>query len=116
MTSAHEVLANKEIDILLDTIHEKVYIRGEKLDSKDLGSQSTTVEIVTTLLENFGQEVSNDQFSISSYSKQRNQMLGKIILPLQELIKSKCKQELHIECSGSLYDFTLILNEKKLTI
>ncbi len=116
LTNSNEVLANKDIDILLDAINNKVYIRSEKLDSKDLGSQSTTVEVFAKLLENLGQEVDNNQFAVSSYSKQRNQMLGKIILPLQELIKSKLNEELHVECTGSLYDFALTLNEKKLTI
>lgn len=116
LTNSNEVLANKEIDILLDAINNKVYIRSEKLDSKDLGSQSTTVEVFAKLLENLGQEVDNNQFAVSSYSKQRNQMLGKIILPLQELIKSKINEDLHVECVGSLYDFSLTLNEKKLTI
>ena len=116
ITNMNDILSNEDIDILLDAINNKVYIRGEKLDSKDLGSQSTTVEVFAKLLENIGQEVDNKQFAVSSYSKQRNQMLGKIILPLQELIKTKLNEELHVECTGSLYDFSLILNEKKLTI
>jgi hypothetical protein len=74
------------------------------------------VEVFAKLFEYLGQEVSNDQFAVSSYSKQRNQMVGKILLPLQELVKKKLNEDLHVECTGSLYEFTLVLNEKKLTI
>jgi hypothetical protein len=62
------------------------------------------------LLENPGKDISNKQLPISSYSKNKNDMLGKIVIPLLSLIEKKTKKKLPLICKGSLYDFTMRLD------
>jgi hypothetical protein len=64
---------NKE-DIILDTINDRVYLYGQKLTSKDLHSQNTTVEILGLLVKNINKEITNKSLPISSYSINKNEM------------------------------------------
>ena len=102
--------------ILLDCIEWKLYVNWKDITSKDLVSQSSTVEILDYLISNLWQTVSNKDLPYSSYSTQRNQMAGKIILPLKKLTKKYFGKEIDLECSGWLGWFNLILSEKEIKI
>ena len=39
------------------------------------------------LIENIGKEVSNSQLPVSTYSQNKSEILGKVILPIQKLAK-----------------------------
>jgi hypothetical protein len=39
------------------------------------------------LLEHIGQEVSNDNLPISTYSQNKNEILGKVVLPIKKIAK-----------------------------
>jgi len=71
----------------LDTINNKIYLRGKKLTSKELHSQTTTVDILRILLNNINKDIPNKSLPQSSYSKNKNEMLGKIVLPLISLLE-----------------------------
>ena len=75
-----------------------MYINGRKLTSEDLHSQTATVDIMKILIENTGKDISNKDFSLSSYSKNKNDMLGKIVLPLIELIEKETNKKLPLIC------------------
>jgi hypothetical protein len=60
--------------------------------------------------------MSNDLFPISSYSKNKNEMFGKIVIPLIDLISVRCKQKLPLICKGSIYEFYLKLNSSDIAI
>jgi hypothetical protein len=79
-------------------INNKMYINGRKLTSEDLHSQTATVDILKILMENTGRDVSNKDFIVSSYSKNKNDMLGKIVLPLIELIEKETGKRLPLIC------------------
>ncbi|MEI6775059.1 MAG: hypothetical protein WCL18_10220 [bacterium] len=79
-------------------INNKMYINGRKLTSEDLHSQTATVDILKILMENTGRDVSNKDFALSSYSKNKNDMLGKIVLPLIELIEKETGKRLPLIC------------------
>lgn len=102
--------------LVLDTINNKMYLNGIKLTSQDLHSQSATIEILKILINNSGVDIHNDQFPISSYSKNKNEMFGKIVIPLVDLISDRCKQKLPLICKGSIYDFYLKLNQSDIEI
>lgn len=104
------LLENQKKWLLLDTMNNKIYLDGKKLTSQDLHSQSATIEILKMLLENPGKDISNKELPISSYSKNKNDMLGKIVLPLLSLVEEKTWKKLPLVCKGSLYDFTIKLN------
>lgn len=102
--------------IILDKIANKIYINGQALTSKNLVSQSSTIEILDILIDAMGKSIDSKQLPSSSYTKQRNQMLGKIILPLKELTKSMLGKEINLECTWSLYQFYIKLDEKVIKI
>jgi len=84
--------------ILLDMINNKMYIHGRKLTSSDLHSQTATVDILKILIENIGKDIPNTMFGSSSYSKNKNDMQGKIIIPLIELINKEFGKKLPLVC------------------
>jgi hypothetical protein len=75
-----------------------MYLNGQKLTSQDLHSQSATIEILKLLIKNSGKDVGNSSFPSSSYSKNKNEMFGKIVIPLIDLMYDRCKQKLPLIC------------------
>ncbi len=106
----NKLVENQKKWLLLDVMNNKIYLDGKKLTSQDLHSQSATIEILKMLLWNPGKEISNKDFPVSSYSKNKNDMLWKIVLPLISLVEQKTKKKLPLVCKGSLYDFTMRLD------
>ncbi|MEI7478079.1 MAG: hypothetical protein WCJ81_06410 [bacterium] len=53
----------------------KIYIQGQKLTSKDLHSQTGTIEMLMTALPQIGSDISNKQLPLSTYSKSKNDMV-----------------------------------------
>lgn len=102
--------------ILLDMVNNKIYINGRKLTSEDLHSQTGTVDILKILIENIGKDISNKDLPTSSYSKNKNDMLGKIVLPLIELIEKETGKKLPLICKWSIYEFYLKLNPSDVEI
>ncbi len=103
----------KKLDgLLLDTIWKKIYADWRKLTSHDLKSQATTVETIMILLQHLWQEVSNKDFPISSYSKNKNEMVWKILVPLRKLMKNLCNIDIDISCIGWLYDYYMRMDPK----
>jgi hypothetical protein len=83
---------------LLDTLNNKIYLNGQKLTSQEIHSQSATIEIMQILIQNLGKDISNKDLPLSSYSKNKNEMLGKIVLPLIELLEKKTGKKLPLIC------------------
>ena len=93
--------------LILDMINSKIYFDWIKLTSKDIPSQNTTIEVLNKLLLNIWVEISNKEFSSSSYTWNKNEMLGKILLPLIKFIEEKTGEKLSITCKWSITDFYL---------
>lgn len=110
------IIKNHKTWILLDMISNKIYIKGRKLTSEDLHSQTATVDILKILIENIGKDIPNKDFITSSYSKNKNDMLGKIVLPLIELIEKETGKKLPLICKWSIYEFYLKLNASDIDI
>lgn len=102
--------------ILLDSIEWKIYVNGKDITSKELLSQTTTVEVLDCLISRFGETIASKELPYSSYTRQRNQMAWKILLPLKKLTKKYFWKEIDLDCSGGLGWFSLILNEKEIKI
>ncbi len=112
----NDILNDEKDWILFDWIEWNIYVNWIWLTSKDLASQSSTVEIMQVLLSHFWECVSSKELPYSSYSRQRNQMAGKIILPLKKMTKKYFGKEIDLDCVGWLWWFNLILNEKNIKI
>lgn len=106
-----KLLGSKESIIILDSINKKIYINWKKLTSKEILSQTSTIEILEKLLYNIGIDVRNNEFGYSSYSKNKNEMLWKIILPLNRLIERQYWKKLPIVCSGSMTEYYVKLEQ-----
>ena len=85
--------------MLLDTIRGKIYIGGEKLTSKDIHSQNTAIDMLKILIENIGNDVSNSKLPVSTYSQNKNEILGKVVLPVKKLAHQYFGKELPLVCS-----------------
>lgn len=105
-----------KIDLLLDAIENGIYIRGEKLTSKEIPSSSATVEILSILLDNLGKSISNSQLPESSYARDRNEIQSKIVSPLVKIIKTKTRKSLPLKISGGLVEFKMKLDPSDLDI
>lgn len=111
-----EAISMASTGILLDTITKKLFINGEKINSKDILSQNTTVNILSLLFENLWKDIENSELPRSSYSKNKNEMTGKIILPLLKLIERKLWYQLPLVCKGTMWEFYLKLNKPEVDI
>ncbi|MEI7558670.1 MAG: hypothetical protein WCJ45_08005 [bacterium] len=65
--------------MIFDCIDGKIYINNELTNHKEILSQSGTVEIMKVIFENMGKYVNNSKLPVSSYTKNKNEMVGKII-------------------------------------
>jgi len=111
-----EVLLNLGDCLFLDAVNNKIYLHWKKLTSKDILSQTSTIEIMKIAIENIWQEITNRKLPPSSYSKNKNEMVWKIISPLTHFIKEKTWIELPFSCTGSLWNFFIKLNPSSLKI
>jgi len=111
-----ELFAKHKTWILLDVEANRVYINGEKITSEHLKSQTTTVELLNKLLDKQWESVSNTAFLPSSFTRQQNQMIGKILWPLRKLCKKVFNKEIEIKCVGTLRKFTITLEEKEIPV
>ncbi len=103
------ILKDQTDGILLDTIGGRIYIKGIKLTSKDIHSQNTTIDMLKLLLENMGKEVSNSKLPVSSYAQNKNEILGKVVLPIRKISKEYFDTELSLTCSGGITEYYLRL-------
>jgi hypothetical protein len=69
-------------------IKKKVLVKGEKVNHKVLCSQSATIEIMMYLLDHIDEFIPNHLLPPSAYSKTKNEMVSKILLPLQDIMKN----------------------------
>lgn len=81
------IVAKENDCILLDTIGSKIFVRGLRLTSKEIHSQTTTIDMMKLLLENVGKEIPNSALPSSSYSQNKNELVGKVVLPMRKIAK-----------------------------
>lgn len=62
-------------------------------------------------LQHVGVDISNKQFPLSSYSKSKNDMVGKIVSPLIKIVRDRINKDLPIECYGGMYEYYLKLKK-----
>lgn len=112
--SHNEILLKEISGIILDKVYSKVYIQWQKITHKELVSQSATTEIITKLIQNKWNYVHSSEFPVSSYSKNKNEMLGKIVVPFMNLMKNMFSAQVHIDCIGGMYDFQVKIHDHDL--
>lgn len=98
--------------IWFDLLKKKIRVNGEKINHTTICSQSATIEIMLYLFNHLWEFVPNHKLPASTYSKNKNEMISKIILPLQQLVAKKFWEQLEIQCSGTLYERSICLKNK----
>lgn len=111
-----DLVTDTEHDLILDMVHGKIFVQGKKLTSQELCSQNATAEVLRYLMSKSNCNVSNKVLALSSYSKNKNEMFSKIILPLKKLIKERLNKYLPLDCSWSLGEFFIRLWKHDLKI
>jgi mevalonate kinase len=87
----------RKIELLFDTINNKIYIKGRGFDSSSLPSQKATIEILQKLLRAKGKKLKNTELP-KSYAENRYDLQSKITAPLSRLVP------LRFEISGGMYE------------
>lgn len=106
----NEIFATHKEWLLLDAINNRIYLNGRKLNSNDIPSQTTTINILDKLIDNIGKDIPNRSFDVSSYSKNKNEMIGKIVIPLVSLLERELWKKFPLICKGSIHDFYMKIN------
>jgi len=88
-----------------------MYWNGKAVTSKDLKSQSTTIQLLDLLLKNVGEDVKSSLLPHSSYTKNKTEMIGKITAPLMHFIEEQSGEKLVVRCSGGLSDFSICMEK-----
>jgi len=112
----NELMAIKGQDILLDCTNNKLYVNDKKVTSEELHSQTTTIDVLQMLMKHIGKDVHNKQLPASSYSKNKNTMLSKIVIPFIKLTKKELKKDFPLICKWMLYDFYMRLGKTDIKI
>ena len=112
ITDINDIL-KKNNRFILDTVSNKIFFNGKKITSQDLHSQSWTIDILKLLLNIYWEDVSNKKLWQSSYSKNKNEMIWKIIIPFIKLFEKKTWEKLQLICKWSIYDFYLKIKLSK---
>lgn len=99
--------SKEEIDVLLDAVEEKIYIQGQPISSKELHSQTTTIELLRQLIESENHHISNSEMRRSSYSTNRNELQSKILTPFSRLIERRTGKRLSIKINGGFEEFNV---------
>ncbi len=103
----------KNFDVVLDIDKWKVYIKGQKLTSKQIHSQSKLVEILYYCLYKPKTRIKNTEFIPSSYTKNKSEFTGKIIYPFINLIKKYLNKEMVFSLQESFTGFEVYFDPKK---
>lgn len=102
-------------DIILDLVKKRIHILGHQCTSEELFSQYTTIELLSTYIQNNKQTINNKLLSPSTYTKNKNELISKVIKPFVKLVKEKLWRNIAIDCiwSNSYYDIEFDLNNLK---
>ena len=111
-----DIIKKEKTWFLLDSISWKIFLNWVKLTSKDIKSQSTTIELFDLLLQNLWEDTHNNQLSASTYASQQNQMLWKIVMPFVKLVEREYWEKLPLICKWSLRQFYVRLEQSNIRI
>jgi len=92
----------QHIDLFLDMIGHKIYVKGAALTSKDIHSAKETITLLWFLLNHLDQTVPGNDLPTSSYTSDRTALQGKITGPLIEVVDRLIGKRLPLIVSGSL--------------
>lgn len=102
----------KNMDVLLDAVSEGIYIRGEKLTSKDIRTATITIPIVHMLMKNAGKEIQKSLLPQSHYLADRNEFQSKVASPLVRAIEKRLNRRISFNVHGKVVNFSVRFEPK----
>ncbi|OGF36470.1 hypothetical protein A2482_04175 [Candidatus Falkowbacteria bacterium RIFOXYC2_FULL_48_21] len=102
----------KTMDVLLDSVDEDIYIRGEKLTSKDIRTATITIPVVKMMMENVGKEIQKSLLPQSHYLADRNEFQSKIASPLVRAIEKRLNRRISFNVHGKVINFSVRFEPK----
>ncbi len=87
----------EERTLVFDMVRNEVRIDSRILGSKELPSKSGAIAIFSVLIERAGSDIESRQLGASSYTKNRNEMLSKIITPIQKAVEQSLGERINVE-------------------
>jgi len=106
----------KEFDLFLDTTKGKIFIGGKAVTSKEIPSQKASLKILEVLMDRMGESVGNENLPVRTYSGYRNELQGKIVGPLDKVLRERLDKELGVAIHGKLTGYTVRWDPKEITI
>jgi hypothetical protein len=116
LRSYQEAIEDSYNDIVVDLIKNKIHMWGIICTSKELNSQFTTSEILSKLLLSGKKSIESKDLSPSSYTKNKNEMITKVINPFIKLIKQKFNKTLNVSCNGYVSGYIIEFDLKDLKV
>lgn len=115
LRSYNDTMVDSSNDVILDLVKNRIHILGQQCTSGELFSQYTTIELLSTYIQNNKQTINNKLLSPSTYTKNKNELISKVIKPFIKLVREKLWRNISIDCiwSNSYYDIEFDLNNLK---
>lgn len=110
------IIKDQNNDVIVDCSKNKIFIKWKIRTSKELHSQFTTVEIFSWLIKNNTKTISCKDLSPSSYTKNKNEMITKVIKPFIKLIEKEFGKTITITCIGSVSNYKMEFDLKDIKI
>jgi hypothetical protein len=111
----------KEVDkqgygIIFNHPDGKVMISGKGFSAGELPSQAACCELFLYLLKSPDRHINNRELPPSSYSKNKSQMLGKVIRPFVKKVEEELQTGLPIEVTGGLHDYQVMFGHTDIAV
>jgi len=81
-------ISKHKTDLILDTVNNKIYIKGKVATSKEMPSQKTALLLVRKLIDSPSRAIKNTDLPLS-YAENRYDLQSKITIPLEKLTDIK---------------------------
>jgi len=105
-----------EYDVLFDGVNNEIHVGGKTFTSKDVPTKKATIELFTFLAQHAGEIMTNDKLPTSNYANYRNDLQGKVVGPIEKLIKQHLDKSLNVTISGELSRFAIQFDPKDISI
>ncbi len=116
LIGSYQKLLQQKYDIILDLVTGKITMWWHKVTNKDLRSQSMTIDLLLARIKYWEHPIKNSQLPPSTYSKNKNEMSSKIIVPLKKCINLYLQKTPKISCNGKLHEFSVTVQTQDITI
>lgn len=104
--SYKNLVKNKNIELLIDMVYNKIFINGTSVSAKEIHSQTALVDLLKVYKKQQWL-IHNSNMIPSSYAKNKNELAGKVTKPFIRLIAERLWKNITCELVGSGKNFTV---------